>query len=473
MRQQQHRNVARRGVLTMLLSVALGLNAFACGGDNDSGVVPCKRAAAECLSAQIGQICDGQGRWATFQCASDQACVGGACVPNAAVSTGSCQLASQCNPGQECRDGQCVSTSTSTSTCTSNERKCVTSTLLQVCPADGVNPTSTLCPTGSVCQSGECVGSCVPNTRSCSASHVARECRADGSGYIELPCIDGRYCEEGRCVGDPYGECHSGDAVCKDLSTVLVCKKDGSGYESKPCAQGTFCEDGQCWGPVCAAGTSECLSSEISTSPGMFVCDDAGASYTVKFCQGKEVCLRDYYSVYGQCYAPPCSLGDVVCGNPEKPEVPMPHRLSRCETLSDTTRGWVAFECDAPAVCKEIDGRARCVSPCVPGEQRCGDNLHGIDICDQNGNWVPTPCNTDGGSLVCVKVPLNGNVACGDPLCKELQTNSTTYKIYGVCEGKQIKRCGEDGKLRPPVDCEYGECVYNNSSRWDFCEGAR
>ncbi|HMA93594.1 MAG TPA: hypothetical protein VKP30_12955, partial [Polyangiaceae bacterium] len=298
-----------------------------------------------------------------------------------------------------------------------------------------------------------------------------RECRADGSGYVELPCTDGRYCEEGRCVGDPAGECRFGEAVCKDLSTVLVCKKDGSGYESKPCAPGTYCEEGQCWGPVCAAGTSECLSSELSTSPGMFVCDEAGSSYTVKFCQGKEVCLRDYYSIYGQCYEPPCSIGDVVCGDPKNPQTPMPHRMSRCETLSDTTRGWVAFECDAPAVCKEVDGRARCVSPCVPGDQRCGDNLHGIDTCNQNGNWVATPCNPDGGNLVCVKVPLNGKIACGDPECKEFQTNSTTYKIYGVCEGTQIKRCGEDGRLMPPVNCDYGECIYNNTR--GFCEGAK
>lgn len=456
---------AKFDVLPLLVSTSLGWAAIGCGGNgSDSTVVPCKPKAVECLSLQIGQICDGQGRWATFQCAPGEACAGGACVAAPSASTGSCHLASECTADQLCREGYCVSA------CTSNERTCVASAVLRVCSEVGSDPEITQCPVGSECRSGECVGTCVPNARSCSSSHVARECRADGSGYIDLPCTEGRYCEEGRCVGDPYSECFAGYAACKDFSTALVCKKDGSGYESKPCAPGTFCADGQCWGPVCAAGASECLSSDISKSPGMLVCDDDGASYTVKFCKGKELCLHDYYSTYGQCYEPPCALGEVVCGDPENPGS-MPNRLSRCETLSDSTRGWVAFACDAPATCKEIDGRARCVHPCVPGEQRCGDDVSGIDTCDQNGNWVVVPCDSDAGTPACVRVPLDGRIVCGDLECRELQGDSTTYKTNGMCDGTQIRRCGEDGRLMPAVDCDYGDCV-RDGRRFGTCQGA-
>ncbi len=477
-------NWAKICVLPLFFSMSLGWLVVGCGGTN-TDVVPCKPAAAECLSSQVGQICDGQGRWAAFLCAADQACVAGACVAALDASTESCKLgdvkcvqkdvgqvcqgdrwvAFLCGAGQECRDGHCVSA------CTSNERKCLTSTVLQVCPADGTNPVTAECPAGSGCVSGECVGSCTPNARDCSASHVVRECRANGSGYVELPCTDGQFCQDGRCVGDPNIECYSGEAVCKDLSTALTCKKDGSGYDSKPCAKGTSCSAGRCRGPVCAAGASECLSSDISKNPGTITCDDDGAGYTVKFCQGTEVCLHDYFAVYGECYSPICALGEAMCGDPDNPGA-MPHRLSRCETLSDSRHGWVAYECDAPAVCKEIDGRARCVHPCVPGEQRCGEDTHAIDNCDQDGNWVAVSCNPDGGDLVCVQVPLNGKVACGDPMCRELQGDFTTYKIYGVCVDLKIQRCGEDGKLRPPVACDYGECVYDGFRRY-MCQGAK
>ena len=477
-------------VFPLLFSGALVWSAIGCGGRDtptDSAFVPCHPATAECLSSQIGQICDGQGRWATFQCAPSQVCVAGACAAGPDASTESCNLgevrclqkdvgqvcqgdhweAFVCGAGQECRDGHCVSA------CTANERKCVTSSVVQVCPADGTDAVTVQCPTGAVCQSGECVGSCTPSARSCSATQVVRECRADGLGYVEHPCPDGGYCKDGQCAIDPSSECSIGDGVCLDPSTVLACKADGSGYETRSCTQGTSCDNGACVGRVCAVGSVECIPSILSRTAGLSTCNEDGNGYTISFCQANEVCFADYYTMRAKCYSAPCSRDDATCGEPETPGSP-PHRLNRCEGLATGHLGWVTYECQAPAFCKEIDGLARCVSPCVPGTMQCGVDGLAIETCDPNGNWVPESCDQDGGGLVCVQVPLTGKVVCGESQCRKLQSDATTYKVYGVCSGKQIKRCGEDGRLGAPVDCDYGECTYEPfSSSRAICQGAK
>lgn len=476
-------------VFALLFSGSMGWHALGCGGHDgqaESASVPCQPAAAECLSPQIGQICDGRGKWATFQCTASQVCVAGACAERFDGSTDRCKFgevkclqenvgqvcqgdkweAFVCGAGQECRDGRCVSA------CTASERKCITDTVVRVCPANATDPVYVECPTGALCRGGACVGSCTPNARSCSASQVARECRADGFGYVEHPCPNDEYCKDGRCAVDPSSACSQGQGDCLDSSTALVCKADGSGYETKTCSSGTTCKNGACWGRVCAAGSVGCIPSNLSRAAGLSTCNEDGNGHTLTFCPANQVCFQDYYANRAKCYSAPCSPGDAICAAPEKPDS-APHRLNRCEALATGHLGWVAYQCEAPAVCKEVDGLARCMSPCVPGTAQCGADGASIETCDQTGNWVSQSCNPDGGNTFCIKVPLTGKVVCGDWECNKLQHDATTYKVYGDCSGKQIRRCDEDGKLGPAVDCDYGECGYESPSARGVCLGAR
>lgn len=279
-----------RGCLVLGWMIASGCTYYECdrrGGDDgwrDAG-----------MSALDGGSC-------ATDCAPDERCADGACVPapacrddgdcaedercerGACVDAGSCRDASQCGSGELCVDGACLDED---DTCHFDVdcgagRRCVDAACRPICSADAECPSGTACDAG-LCmpvlecgESGECdagercaEGQCLPR---CSADadcpHAEEVCRADGLCHPDIrprpfcasdaDCAEQRLCLHGVCrTPCPSGEdreCFSWDSQfvrcgVSDVGLNLCythhethpeCRTDGD------CAAGETCIDAIC-----------------------------------------------------------------------------------------------------------------------------------------------------------------------------------------------------------------------------------
>jgi hypothetical protein len=475
------------GLLTRFTWLGIPLLALAsatCGGRGSTEALmlgQCEPASATCLSSGVGQICNQQGAWATFQCGSDQTCADGACMrPGEPCKNGETQCLNDqvsqqcqnerwivlaCGQAEPCSHGHCLAT------CSPNRHDCVDGSLQRVCLADGSSSVVAECPASSRCQNGECWGACKPSNTVCAAKQIIRECKADGSGYVERLCPPAMSCREGSCVPDDSAACTLGTDLCADEKTVLVCRPDGSGYDVKDCPRKTSCIAGQCMGSVCASGSTSCEVSDVTNLPGVRTCAEDGASFEVSVCRGDEQCVLNKNTGRHECYEPPCTPGTKLCGDPSG-KSSTNDRLSRCETLADGKLGWVSYACDKPATCTVTEaGSVECHAECAPGDSRCASDGDAIETCSDDGQWVKKSCNVGGGGSVrvCLVVPTTHKAVCGDPDCVALQRNVQDYKTLGRCSGTQIRKCGEDGRLGKAEDCDEGSCLPGTNG-FDTCK---
>ncbi len=435
---------------------------------------PCSPGTTQCLSNQVSQICDPQGQWATFTCASSQVCRDNTCVASkvpCSVGTTQCLttqivqtciedgkwFTSACEAGQSCKDGNCHSNAA----CTPNAHECVADRTQRICLGDGSSWVTSECPDGFKCKDGECIGSCNPGSKMCAATRVVRECRTDGSGYVEHECLTGMTCEKGVCVPDLTAACSAGnDNTCRDEQTAVVCKLDGSGFELKTCTNGTKCRWGACVGSTCAVGETVCTEKDVLNLVGVQTCSADGSGYTVSMCRALEDCVYNQTTAHHECYLPPCVENKTTCGDPTGNHS-SGDRMSRCETLDNGRLGWVSYLCSSPSACTvNDDGEAACYADCAPGDRRCSDDDTAIESCGEDGKWSSKSCNELGsGILACVVVPTNNKVVCGDADCGALEYDLETYQTRGRCSAEKIRKCGDDGKLQLAVTCDEGMCL--------------
>lgn len=438
---------------------------------------PCSPGTTQCLGSQVAQVCAKNGQWETFVCPLGQACLDTVCAAAAGPCTnGSTQCLSprvgqicsqqqwitfECAGDQTCRNNACVDADPHA--CSPNAHECVSSRIQRICLADGTGWITSDCPDGLKCENGECVGACTPGNKSCAAHSIVRECRTDGAGYTDQPCPSDRMCDAGTCVPDPSILCSNTEysyGVCQDDRTLTRCKLDGSGYESTPCSEGTTCEGGQCRGPVCAAGETSCSSSDVSNLVAVQTCNDDGSGYTLSVCRAHEQCALNAKKARYECYEPPCTKGDTRCGDSNSSVSDTAH-LSRCEPLAEGRVAWVSYLCSAPSACTVDDwGTAVCHADCAPGDQRCASDENAIETCGEDGKWSKQDCEpSDGATPTCLVIPTNQHVVCGDPDCANLQYSKEDYKTRGRCSESQIRRCNEDGLLAAATECEEGTCL--------------
>jgi hypothetical protein len=433
---------------------------------------PCTVGTTQCLSSQVGQVCDQQGQWATFACAGNQVCRDNACASvDASCVTGATQclttqtsqicgengqwIAVACKAGESCTGGQCQGP------CTANLRECVAELAQRICLGDGSGWVTSPCPKDVKCENGACSGSCTPGSKLCAATRMTRECRIDGSGYVEQECAAGTVCEKGECVLDAGAACAPGqDDTCRDQQTALSCRADGSGYEPKTCGKGTACQSGYCMGTTCAAGITSCTTNEVANLTAVQTCTDDGAGYTVSLCRAHEKCIYNAATKRNECYLPPCKQNESMCGDPVG-TYSGTDRLSRCESLNNGKFGWVGYRCSAPTTCDVNDkGVAECHADCAPGDQRCTDSDNAIESCGEDGKWTKQSCDQLGSGIqTCLVVPTNQRVVCGDPDCGVLQSSLADYRKRGRCSSEKIRRCGVDGKLAAAAACDEGMCL--------------
>lgn len=458
--------------------------AFGCGNRanvDDSLAASCHPGTEICLSKDVGQICNEQGQWATFQCGPDRTCSKGACVPSepacadgesACLTDNIGQLCNHagawvsfvCGLGQTCNNGDCQEA------CLPDSHECATDWLQRICRSDGSGWQMTECPTGASCENGECVGQCAPGVTSCMDPHRVRRCRENGEGYDDYECPTAMGCANGICASNSSAACTFGQDVCLNDETQLECLRNGTGYLVKDCPSGTRCRSGKCMGSVCSPGETRCSTSATTDFTGVQTCNEDGAGYSISLCPAAGKCLVDPETGRHGCYVPPCTSGAEVCGDPDS-ETRSTDYLSRCETRADGRLNWVAYQCDSPSVCKSTSATAAaCHSDCSPGDTRCDSKGTAVETCSDGGVWVAKTCaTTSDPEAVCVLNPSTNKVVCGDKDCRTLQSNVTSYTTRGRCAANQIRMCNEQGRLAAPVACEEGQCI-NDSDGFGTCK---
>ena len=211
--------------------------------------------------------CDANGTkiMAVQDCAADQACFQGRCLPTVCTPyTYSCQngnpvlcnatgtaqaVAAICTENTFCSNGSCTP-----DVCVAGAPVCV-GNAVATCAADGSGPvgTGTPCASGSTCVNGACTPTqCTPYATFCANDNVLL-CNASGTAAsLYTHCFSDSYCAGGQCLPDV---CANNAVYCSG-ETLSTCKSDGSG----PISAGTDCASS---GQVCT--TAGCTSSAVDT----------------------------------------------------------------------------------------------------------------------------------------------------------------------------------------------------------------
>lgn len=164
-----------------------------------------------------------------------------------------------------------------------------------------------LCPTGQICDNGQCVGSCGSGEFPCSGDKV---CKSTGrlAGYCvsadcaNVECPEGERCNAGTCVGACVGVTCPANTQCLAGACIDLC----AGVE---CPNSYVCEMGTCIpNCTCMPCTNPAESCDVTaTSPTFGHCIDSLC--VGKVCEAFKTCLA------GDCVDPcagnPC--GTATC----------------------------------------------------------------------------------------------------------------------------------------------------------------
>lgn len=136
---------------------------------------------------------------------------------------------------------------------------------------DGTTDEGDICPSGNVCDKGQCVPRCGKGEFRCATGKV---CSTSGvcvdPKCADVTCESGKVCVEGTCKSPCDGVVCPGDEVCRNGSCVDPCTDVDCGAgkvcdkgvcvlscDCQPCGQGTSCavKTGRCVETACAAVT--------------------------------------------------------------------------------------------------------------------------------------------------------------------------------------------------------------------------
>jgi len=329
-----------------------------------------------------------------------------------------------CLTGEFCFGGDCMPCSDE---CTEGEKRCApgSNNMYQVC-GDPDNDTckewmtSQPCPTGQVCEEGECVADCVDE---CSLGQ--RECY--GAGWRQCGDWDTDDCLEWSTVTDcPTGQtCNPATGQC-EVACTDECNQAGDrrcipepteegyeicgNYDADDClewGQRTLCPSGE----TCDSATKTCSST----------CTDDCT-------EGQRICDGNGYRVCGYYDADPCLdwSGITNCAS--------------YETCNPQTG-----QC-------EISCSDECPSQ---GDKRCSTD--GYDTC---GDYDIDPCLEWGGHVAC-----GAGFKCDGGECVEDCTDECT-EGERVCDGAGYRVCGD----YDPDSCLEWSAIYPCGTD-EVCDG--
>ena len=177
-------------------------------------------------SSVVGGTADGGMDAATdVTCPSGQAACMGACVDTRASAQHCGACGNACAAGQVCVNGACMQSCPGTQTLCNNSVCVSTATDREHCGACG-----NVCPGGQVCSNGMCQVTCASNLQTCTRGAGDAGADAGGERYCADPmtdrnncggcgnvCPSGRICERGECVVSCVEGQVSCGGACRDL----------------------------------------------------------------------------------------------------------------------------------------------------------------------------------------------------------------------------------------------------------------
>ena len=272
-----------------------------------------------------------------------------------------------------------------------------------------------VCPTGEVCQAGDCTLVCEGTQVVCGGRCVDRQTDGQHCGSCNNVCTNGATCQGGMCrCPAGTGPCGEGMA-CLPLNTPMNC-----GQCDEMCMDGAMCVGGDC---VCTGGQTDCGGDCVNTQT-----DEA-------HCGGCDIACDPGVTCTGGICG--CPMGQARCGGPTSPCVPL-NASPNCGECGEI--------CDPGEMCSNGD----CVSVCMAPATRCGDTCVNTQMSDMHCGGCNMPCTNgttcQGGDCLCPPgtgpcgpnnacVPLNTNMNCGT--CGIACTGGRT------CEGNMCDCPGE------------------------------
>lgn len=276
--------------------------------------------------------------------------------------------------------------------CLADETECLNSTIVLSCTEDSDgcrdfgNPTK--CPSGQICQMGECVesspannsGECVSTCENgdpprCNADGQVETCADhDNDGCLNygdaMDCAEGEICQMGMCntpMCDGPG-CEIGETRC-DGDVLQTCQEKAGCpvfAGGKPCGEGEVCMDGACVEAVSCQ--DECIAGEKLCGPDGIprACEDADGDGCVEYvdkagCSDTEDCRG------GECVA--AETCEDLCSNTE--DICDGSAIMECTDGDGDGCKELNFVEDcatAGQICDDATGAARCESPMMTGQ---------------------------------------------------------------------------------------------------------
>jgi len=338
-----------------------------------------------------------------------------ACSASGTAGLPDCYTDSDCQAGQQCKDGSCESLGCGSDADCRGGMACDGSSCVVVvnCTADGD------C-NGWRCFSGACV-----------------ECLADGDCGGELICIAST-CRAG-CEQD--GDCSAPAPVCDKLTGVCVeCTDDND------CATGETCQSGSCIEKFVCKSNTDCQEPTPFCDPG------SGQCVTWDGCSSDQDCPPNLPACDMQSNPPICvrCTMNEYCANDEDGRL-----------ICDQERQ-ICVQCLADSDCVDSGGQ---VSHCLAGEGICVGCTRNADCPDSSSCNPEThscqegyqPCAECGNALTCQPgtkcVEFSGGEKADTGCLRDCQGPEDCTKGF-YCEFV----IGRTGSCRPAYDKDNGTC---------------
>lgn len=435
--------------------------------DGQCAEIACEPGSVTCADAFTRFTCDETGQDGDpSPCPTGQRCIeaSGTCTPftcppstsrctagerEVCANDGSGYVVSPCASDEACIDGACVTT-----ICEPGSRTCLNATTLQTCGPTGTSQQSQSCPTNQFCDAvaGACAPRiCTPGAVRCAGERGREICREPGDAWVGTEtCAAESICMEGACTAII---CEPGTAICTNDTTRGVCNDNGTARTPSACGSAQFCLDGACRDAICTPGSAVCDGDFARR-----VCNALGSAQTTQSCAAGQHCNA------GACVANVCVPSSVTCTNATT--------LSTCNAAGS---GSSTTTCGASEVCFDNACRPRV---CEPGTATClGDGR--LSRCNESGTaTVVTSCGAgtacDAGAcepIICAP----GTRFCDGAGLRQCNASGTGSSLVTTC----ATGC-EDGACTDPfcgdgiIQTDRGEqCDDGNDLTCDGCESCR
>ncbi|MCB9644879.1 MAG: hypothetical protein H6728_17545 [Myxococcales bacterium] len=491
-----------------------------CRNSQDCGNPTCQNVGNDCV--QFKPFCDDAGQCSTTRGAiqnNSQCGADGICGPTQAQ----CKTACDCNQGQDCQGGRCISTPSPVYCCENAgcppgvkciDRTGTTGTCKQVaCKTDADCGGSGCRDAGNDClqenfrcdiSTNQCFGAgslvrnaiCDAATKTCKPR--TSQCRTNTDCGTPTCRQNGQICQQN------IPTCNNGTCIGAGSSTVGTCGPNGTCQNAQFCRTACDCPQGQSC-QTSPVGTGVCVASSTPT----YCCDKAGCPAGEKcintqnqgdFCKGSctsacdcpagqdcinGACTSTTPAVYC-CDNPSQCPSGAACKDKTGALKTCPQVQRKCNSPCDCvqgeacTNGFCAATSSTPVFCCSAPG-------CTPGAT-CFDsnNLRGTCPrscsnncdCNQGERCVQGTCTAQFGAGYCCSKPgCPANFSCTN-------TNGTTGRCpvqtcTSACNCNQGEDCrnGQCTRVFPPVyccantGCPTGSACINAQGQWSTCGG--